>query len=110
MLREIDETYIFFICVVVFLAIIELGFRLGRRQRRGAADEAAKTHIGGLQTALLGLLALLLGFTFAMSVTRFEARKNLVLEEASHRQRLLAFALLPPAARDPIASAAAGIS
>lgn len=82
MLRELDETFIFFIGLIIFLGIIELSFRLGRRLRK-PADEAAKTHISALQTALLGLLALLLGFTFAMSVTRFETRKNLVLEEAN---------------------------
>jgi len=102
-LREIDETYVFFICVIACLAIIELGFRLGRKHRR-ASDDAAKSHIGALQTALLGLLALLLGFTFAMSVTRFETRKNLVLEEANAiGNAYWRSQLLPPAAREPIA-------
>lgn len=32
---------------------------------------------------MLGLLALLLGFTFSMAVSRFDARKALVLEEAN---------------------------
>ena len=82
MLRNFDESYLFFIGVLAFLGIIELCFRLGRRQRK-PADESHRTHITALQTALLGLLALLLGFTFLMSVTRFEARKNLVLEEAN---------------------------
>lgn len=82
MLREVDEVIIFFVVLIIFLAVIELAYRLGRRLRK-PADEAAKTHITALQTALLGLLALLLGFTFAMSVTRFETRKNLVLEEAN---------------------------
>jgi fumarate reductase subunit D len=82
MLRNFNESYLFFIGVIVLLGVIELCFRLGRKQRK-PADEAHKTHITALQTALLGLLALLLGFTFAMSVTRFEARKNLVLEEAN---------------------------
>ncbi|MCW0207852.1 hypothetical protein WHX56_29215 [Achromobacter veterisilvae] len=104
MLREIDETYVFFICVIVFLAIIELGFRLGRKHRK-PSDETHKTHIGALQTALLGLLALLLGFTFAMSVTRFETRKNLVLEEANAiGNAYWRSQLLPPAARAPIAA------
>jgi len=82
MLRELDEVILFFVVLIIFLGVIEVGYRLGRRLRK-PADEAAKTHITALQTALLGLLALLLGFTFAMSVTRFETRKNLVLEEAN---------------------------
>ncbi len=35
------------------------------------------------EVLLLGLLALLLGFTFSMSISRFDARKDLVLEEAN---------------------------
>ena len=33
MLRNFDESYLFFIGVLVFLGIIELCFRLGRTQR-----------------------------------------------------------------------------
>jgi hypothetical protein len=40
-------------------------------------------HVGALQGAVLGLLPLLLGFTFAMAVQRFETRKSLVLEESN---------------------------
>ena len=69
-------------CYIGFLAVIEIGFRLGRR-RGERRDNAAITHVGELQTALLGLLALLLGFTFAMSVSRFDNRKALVVEEAN---------------------------
>lgn len=82
MFKDLDETLLFFIGLFIFLMIIEASFRLGRRLRK-PADESARTHISALQAALLGLLALLLGFTFAMSVTRFETRKNLVLEEAN---------------------------
>ncbi len=103
MLREIDETYIFF----------HLRRRLPgdhrarlppRPQAAPGLGRGAKTHIGGLQTALLGLLALLLGFTFAMSVTRFEARKNLVLEEANAIGNATGdrnCCLPPPATRSP---------
>jgi hypothetical protein len=82
MLWGIDESLLFFIAVAIFLGVIELGFRLGLRHRDDN-DDAARTHITALQSALLGLLALLLGFTFAMAVSRFETRKTLVLEEAN---------------------------
>jgi hypothetical protein len=36
-----------------------------------------------LQAASLGLLALLLGFSFSMALTRFDTRKQLVLDEAN---------------------------
>lgn len=82
MLLGINEVLLFVIGVAIFLATLDLSFRLGLRHRV-ADDDAGRSHILALQAALLGLLALLLGFTFAMSVARFEARKSLVLEEAN---------------------------
>jgi hypothetical protein len=82
MLWGIDEVFLFFIAIAIYLGVIEAGFRLGLRYR-DPADDTIKAHVAALQTALLGLLALLLGFTFAMAVNRFEARKLLVLEESN---------------------------
>jgi hypothetical protein len=59
----------------------------GRRFRSGylrpffTSDEPRGSQISGLQGALLGLLGLLLGFTFAMAGD--EARRNLVVKEPS---------------------------
>jgi hypothetical protein len=81
--------------LIAFVAATHLGFRLGSRHRAGA-DEATKAYFNALQGSLLGLLALLLGFTFAMAVSRFDLRKELVLREANviettyFRARLLA--------------------
>jgi hypothetical protein len=36
-----------------------------------------------LESAILGLLALMIGFTFAMALSRFEARRDAVLNEAN---------------------------
>lgn len=66
----------------ILLFAAEFGFRIGSRhspERR----KARQGQSGVLQGALLGLLGLLLGFTFAMSVGRYEARKQLVLEESN---------------------------
>jgi hypothetical protein len=64
--------------VALLLAAVELGFRLGRH-RRGVAGEALSTLTG----AVLGLLALLLGFSFAMAETRYQTRRDLVVAEAN---------------------------
>ena len=66
----------------ILLLATELGYRFGQRY----TPEQRKAHqgqSGTLQGALLGLLGLLLGFTFAMAVGRFESRKQLVLDEAN---------------------------
>jgi hypothetical protein len=60
----------------------ELGFRLGRVARDPAVGAAA-TDLGATLGGLLGLLGLLLGFTFSMAGDRFDTRKNLVVEEAN---------------------------
>jgi hypothetical protein len=51
-----------------------------------------------VQAAVLGMLALLMGFTFSMAVTRYETRRDLVLQEAnSIGTTFLRAALLPEA-------------
>lgn len=51
-----------------------------RRAREGAEDEAPEGYV---VSAVLGLLALLLGFTFSLAVDRFDARRELVRDEAN---------------------------
>ncbi|CAN7466760.1 hypothetical protein LJR219_003119 [Phenylobacterium sp. LjRoot219] len=61
---------------------------LGRRLRRGHSlrfgdDGEAKGQEEIILSAVLGLLALLMGFTFSLAVDRFETRRALVVEEAN---------------------------
>ena len=73
---------VIFIVTGLLLLLAEWGFRLGLRLH-GTSDEARKGQIGTLQGAVLGLLALLLGFTFAMAVQRYDTRRDLVVQEAN---------------------------
>ena len=76
-----DWTTLLVVGAIQLLAT-EIGYRIGQRH----SPERRKAHqgqSGALQGALLGLLGLLLGFTFAMSVGRYDARKQLVLDEAN---------------------------
>jgi len=68
--------------VVAGLLAAEAGFQFGRRQRR-IHGEAARSNVSTLQGAILGILALLLGFSFAMAQSRFEARRQLVVMESN---------------------------
>lgn len=56
--------------------------RLSARPAPGQPPEGAEQH-GYIISAVLGLLALLLGFTFSLAAERFEARRYLVAEEAN---------------------------
>jgi len=67
---------------LILLACAELGFRTGLHVY-DRHDEARKSTIGGIQGAILGLLGLLLGFTFALATGRFELRRDLVVRQAN---------------------------
>jgi len=66
----------------MFVCASELGFRLGKliHQRLGKKQNPM---VGTILGASLGLLAFFLAFTFNMAGSRYDARKNLVLEEAN---------------------------
>jgi hypothetical protein len=86
----------------VLLGLSEVGYRVGL-QLFTRRDEARRSQIGGVQGAMLGLLGLLLGFTFSMGVNRFELRRDLVLKEANTiGTTWLRAGLLPEAQRGPV--------
>ena len=63
---------IFLIGVVIVFSMSEFGWRLGIRTE----GHGASGNISALEQSLLGLLALMIGFTFFMALTRFEARRE----------------------------------
>jgi hypothetical protein len=73
---------LFLTIVVLVLAAIEGGYRLGRhRHHRSSREKDAP--VGAMVGATLGLLAFMLAFTFGMAASRFDTRKQLVLDEAN---------------------------
>ncbi len=97
-----SEVAVFLIVMALMLAFAELGFRLGWRLHT-TKDMARKGQIGGIQGAVLGLLGLLLGFTFAMAVQRYDTRRGLVLQEANAiGTTYLRASLLPDAHQAPV--------
>lgn len=79
-----DNLYAYSLLLVIFvglsivLATSEIGWQLGVR-----ADGRGGNNISALEQSLLGLLALMIGFTFLMALTRFEERREAVLNEAN---------------------------
>jgi len=67
--------------LVSMLLAIEAGYRIGRRPRQ--LRESVQSHINAMQASLLGLLALLIGFTFSLSLQRFDNRSAAVVDEAN---------------------------
>jgi len=58
--------------------VSEVGWQLGIRTKGEGGG-----NITTLESAVLGLLALMLAFTFSMALTRFEARRDALLNEAN---------------------------
>jgi uncharacterized membrane protein YidH (DUF202 family) len=69
---------IFLVGLAVMLASSEVGRWLAKY-----AGEQSSDNVSTLEGAVLGLLALMIGFTFAMALSRFEARRDAVLNEAN---------------------------
>src|SRR6266705_700159 len=68
--------------VVVVLLSIEGGYRLGRYRRRRSEDEK-EAPVGAIVGATLALLGFVLAFTFGLAASRFDARRQIVVEEAN---------------------------
>lgn len=68
--------------LVAMLLVIEGGYRFGRAHER-EEPPMAKAHVNAIQASLLGILALLLGFTFSSALERYDARSQAVVEEAN---------------------------
>jgi len=66
----------------LLLVVSEIGFRRGRALG-SSLGEASKSQLSSFQGAMMGLLALLLGFSFALAESRFETRRHLVVEESN---------------------------
>ncbi len=97
-----QQWVVFLLTAALLLALTEAGFRLGLRLH-AAGDKARKGPIGGIQGAVLGMLGLLLAFTFAMAVNRYDTRRGLVLQEANAvGTTYLRASLLPEAHQAPV--------
>ena len=55
----------------------EIGWRIGRH--RPAQDASLRTLVGGIAGATLALMGLLLGFTLSMAISRYDARRAVIV-------------------------------
>src|SRR5712671_905507 len=64
------------------LVVLEAGRRIGRRR---IASNAAETGagFGAVESAVFGLMGLLIAFTFSGAAGRFDGRRDLVTQEAN---------------------------
>ena len=97
LLSMMDFPILVFAVVLVTLWLsTETGAHLCRRRERVEEDERA--DLGVILTAALTLLALIIGFTFSMAITRYNQRKDYEAAEANAIGTEFARAGLLPAA------------
>ena len=79
---DINSVLLVTLLFIAILLFYEIGFRVGKYKQE-AADEEIKEQTSAIQAGILALLALLLGFTFNMSLQRFDNRSQAEIKEAN---------------------------
>ena len=76
-----SQWIVFAVLVILLVGLSELAWRVGiaRAQKKSDADKGS----GTVRSAVLALLGLLLGFSFAIAAARHETRRELLVEEAN---------------------------
>jgi hypothetical protein len=83
MLIEVVPLRVIYGCsVIMVLLSIQCGIWVGR-YRRSRSGQDQDSPLGAAVGATLGLLAFMLAFTFGMTASRFDARKQLLLNEVN---------------------------
>lgn len=79
------QTPMWALALAIFLGLIAaymVGARIRHHRRPAVSDEDANFD-GYIVSGVVGLLALLMGFTFGLAVDRFDARRTLVVAESN---------------------------
>jgi len=97
LLYETDLLVLYALILVLIAGAAELGSWLGRRSQPAVQESG----IGALTGAALGLLALLLAFSFSLALSRYDTRRTMVLEEANAIGSTANFALMLPEPAQP---------
>ncbi len=73
---------LFLATIVAIVLADEFGYRLGQARGRQTNKES-ESPVGGMVAAELALLAFLLAFTFGIAASRYDTRREVLLDEAN---------------------------
>src|ERR1700722_2301293 len=83
MIRIVDYPSILFIFLfVTYATALEIGFRLASRGREKEDPDLHEQAVG-VRDGVIVLLSLLLGFTLALALPRYDLRRQLIVDEAN---------------------------
>lgn len=77
----LDHRLIAVVMVALLATSGEIGFRRGFSRRK--SRDSVRSLMSGTGAAMLGLLGLLLGFSLSMAVSRWDARRDVIVNEAN---------------------------
>ncbi|MFC0202845.1 bestrophin-like domain [Novosphingobium soli] len=71
--------------IVIYLGMLIAAFAGAKLRKRFVDSDAERSHNeeGYVVSSVMGLLALLVGFTFALAIDRYDTRRAVVLQEAN---------------------------
>ena len=76
-----SQSIVFAVLLILLVGLAELAWRMGFASSRKKSE--ADKDSGTVRSAVLALLGLLLGFSFALAGARHETRRELLVEEAN---------------------------
>ena len=80
---DVIPLWAFFALATTFAMLaLDGGYRLGRWRHARVAEEK-DAPVGAMVGAVLALLAFMLAFTFGLAASRFDARRQVALEESN---------------------------
>jgi hypothetical protein len=74
---------IFIFTAVFLVGLVMAAIELGRRIRARSADQKASSGLSVIDGAVFGLMVLLLAFSFSGAVSRFDTRRELIVQETN---------------------------
>lgn len=83
-----NALYIIIILILMTFVANEIGYRIGKHHKK-VIGEDIKSQTNMIIGSILGLLALLLGFTFSLALQKYGARSRALINETSSLQTAL---------------------
>jgi len=99
------EIPIYFLSVLIFFLILLFnwgGFKFKKWQLEKYPGRISE-NLGSIEGSMLGAMALLLGFTFSIAISKFETRRQITVEEANDiGTAILRCDMYPDSVRNPL--------
>ena len=105
MFKFFDQIPIHFLTIIIFLLILLFnwfGFKFKKWHLEKYPGRVPE-DLGAVEGSMLGVMALLLGFTFSIAISKFESRRQVTVEEANEiGTAILRSDMYPDSVRNPL--------